>query len=97
LFALNGQCHKIFCFWYFSLISFPPAIRGDIRKSRCSTGINDTFATNFPSVVDTSGKFAASVIDTGDNLPPAMLTLVANLPPASFGLVHLDLRISLRI
>ncbi len=38
-------------------------------------------------VVDTGGKFAASVVDTGGNLPPVLLTLV----------VHLDLRISLRI
>ncbi len=22
---LNGQCHDIFCFWFFSSISFPPA------------------------------------------------------------------------
>ncbi len=32
-------------------------IRGDIHKSRCTTGIND-------SVVDTSGEFAAGVNDT---------------------------------
>jgi hypothetical protein len=34
-------------------------IRGDIRKSKCTTGINDTggkFATNVPNVVDTGGK-----------------------------------------
>ncbi len=23
--TLKGQCHKIFCFWFFSWISFPPA------------------------------------------------------------------------
>jgi hypothetical protein len=43
-------------------------IRGDIRKSRLTTGINDTggkSSTIFASVVDTSGKFAASVVDTG--------------------------------
>ncbi len=44
----------------------------------------EKFAT---CVVDTSGKFAAGVVDTGGNLPPVSLTLV----------VHLDLRISLRI
>ncbi len=34
-------------------------IRGDIRKSRCTTGINDTggkFSIIFASVVDTGGK-----------------------------------------
>ncbi len=39
-------------------------IRGDIRKSRCTTGINDT-----------SGKFA-----TATTLPPVSTTLVANFP-----------------
>ncbi len=39
------------------------------------------------SGVDTGGEFAASVVDTGDNLP--LVSLIA--------MVHLDLRISLRI
>ncbi len=86
---LNGQCHEIFCFWFFSWISFPPApsipfrpfrifskIRPDIRKSRCTTGINDTggkFATGVndagdkvaADINDTGGKFATGVVDTG--------------------------------
>jgi hypothetical protein len=43
-------------------------IRGDIRKSRCTNGINGTsgkLATSFSSVVDTGGKFATSVNVTG--------------------------------
>jgi hypothetical protein len=54
-------------------------ILGDIRKSRCTTGINDTgskfatgsttpaanFATSIASVADTGGKFAAGVNDIG--------------------------------
>jgi hypothetical protein len=52
---LKGQCHEIFDFWFFSCISFLQAyeytstafskffkIRGDIRGSRCTTGVNDT-------------------------------------------------------
>jgi hypothetical protein len=52
---LNGQCHEIFDFWFFSWISFPQApeytitanlnfsnIRGYIHSSRCTTGGNDT-------------------------------------------------------
>ncbi len=52
---LKGQCHEIFCFRFFLWITFPQApdnnIRiisnffknsGDIRKSRCTTGVNDT-------------------------------------------------------
>ncbi len=44
-------------------------IRGDIRKSRCTTGINDTidtgdkFVTSSASFVDTGGKFATGVND----------------------------------
>jgi hypothetical protein len=36
-------------------------IRGDIHKSRCTTGITNTggkFATNTASIVETGGKFA---------------------------------------
>jgi hypothetical protein len=47
-------------------------IRGDIRKSRCTTGVNDT-----------GGKFAAGVNDTGGKLPPVSTTPAANLPPVS--------------
>jgi hypothetical protein len=48
---LKGQCHEIFCFWFFFMNQIPPApeysikiveIRGDIRKSSCTTGINNT-------------------------------------------------------
>jgi len=62
VFALKGQCHKIFCSRFFSWIIFPRApenralgqfqifskIRGDIRKSRYTIGLNDT--VNFPLV-----------------------------------------------
>ncbi len=30
-FNLKGQCHEIFCFWFFSWISFPPAPEYPIR------------------------------------------------------------------
>jgi hypothetical protein len=63
--ALKGQCHEIFCFWFFFMNQFPPQPqsipvgpfqifsknRGDIRKSRCTTGINDT-----------CGKFATGAV-----------------------------------
>ncbi len=45
---LKGQCHEIFCFRFFSWIIFPQSpennirIHFDIRKSRCTTGVNDT-------------------------------------------------------
>jgi hypothetical protein len=69
-------------------------IRGDIRKSRCTTGINHNggkFATCSAGVVDTSGKFATGVNDTGGKfatsvndaggkLPPVSTTPAANMP-----------------
>ncbi len=30
-FCLKGQCHEIFCFWFFSCFSFPPAPEYPIR------------------------------------------------------------------
>ncbi len=29
--SLKGQCHEIFCFWFFSWISFPPAPKYSIK------------------------------------------------------------------
>jgi hypothetical protein len=67
---LEGQCQEFFCFmffhqssWSFQIIS---KIRGDIHKSRCttggkfSTGINDTegkFATGTGGVVPVMGLY----------------------------------------
>jgi hypothetical protein len=42
-------------------------IHGDIRKSMCTTGINDT-----------GGKFASDINDTGGKLPLVSTTQVAN-------------------
>jgi hypothetical protein len=39
-------------------------IRGDIRSSRCTTGVVDTDGKFAAGVVDTDGKFAAGVVDT---------------------------------
>ncbi len=54
-YLLKGQCHEIFASGLFHESPSPkalkitigsfqifPTIRGDIRKSRCTTGINDT-------------------------------------------------------
>ncbi len=68
---LKGQCHEIFCVWFFSheLVSPPPQsipfrlfrifskIRGDNRESRCTTGINDTGGKFATGISDTGGKF----------------------------------------
>ena len=104
---LKGQCHEIFCFWFFheSVSPQPQSvplgpfrifskIRGDIRKSRCTTCVNDTggkfattpvanFATIFPCVVDTGGKFATGVNDTGGKFAAGVNDTGGNLPPVS--------------
>ncbi len=52
--SLKGQCHEIFCFWFFLWISFPPAPEYTIRTDtggKFATGINDTggkFCHQFP-------------------------------------------------
>ncbi len=44
---LKGQCHDIFCFWFFSWISFP----------KLATGVNNDDGGKFATgVIDTSGK-----------------------------------------
>jgi hypothetical protein len=40
-------------------------IPGEIRKSRCTTGINDTGGKFATGVNDTGGKIAAGINDTG--------------------------------
>jgi hypothetical protein len=84
--ALKGQCvTRFFASGFFHESPSPKAlkitvgsfrifskIRGYIRKSRCTTGVNDT-----------GGKFATGVNDTGGNLPPVSTTPAANLPPVS--------------
>jgi hypothetical protein len=75
---LKGQCHEIFCFWFFhESVSPQPqcillrafqifsTICGDICKSRCTTGINDTSGKFATGVNDTGGKIAAGINDTG--------------------------------
>ncbi len=94
---LKGQCHAIFCFRVFHESPSPKPliitlgsfriflkIRGDIRKSRCTTSVNNT-GGNLPpvssttSVNDTGGEFATVVNDTGSKLPPVSTTPTANL------------------
>jgi hypothetical protein len=83
-------------------------IRKAVRKSRCTTGINDTGGKFAPGVNVTGSKFATGINDTGGKFftgindtgwwLPVSLTPVANLPPVSLiPVVHLELRISPQI
>jgi hypothetical protein len=53
-------------------------IRGDIRESRCTTGINDTGGKYAAGINDTGGKFATGVNDAGGKLSSVSTTPVAN-------------------
>ncbi len=99
---------------FFSWITFPKLlkitlgsfrifskIRGDIHKSRCTTGVYDTggklppvsttLAANLPPVSTTpAANFATSspcVVDSGGKLRPVSMTPAANLPLVSLTLV----------
>ncbi len=67
---LKGQCHEIFCFWFFyesvspqpqriPLVPFRifSKIRGNICKSRCTTGVKDTGGKFATGLNNTGGKF----------------------------------------
>jgi hypothetical protein len=69
-------------------------IHGDIRESRCTTGINDiggklTTGVNdiggkiAAGINDTGGKFATGISDNGGKFSLVLLITVANLPPVS--------------
>ncbi len=91
LVTLKGQCHEIFSFWFFhesvspqhQSIPFRPfwifsKIRGDIRESRCTTGINVTGGKFATGANDTGGKIAAGINDPVTLFSLALLIPVAN-------------------
>jgi hypothetical protein len=104
---LKGECHEIFCFWFFheSVCPQPRSIpvgpfqifskiRRDIRKSRCTTGINNTGSKIATGIKDTGVKFVTSINDTGGKfgfatgvnnaggkLPAVSTTPAVKLPP----------------
>ncbi len=78
---IKGQCHEIFCFWFFHESVSPKPLSipfGPFQFFRkfveifaaqglppVPTTPEANFATSFTSVVDTSGKFSTGVNDTG--------------------------------
>jgi hypothetical protein len=76
--SLKGQCHEIFASGFFHESPSPnpliitvgsfrifSKIRGDIRKSKFTTSVNDTGGKFSTGINDTGGKFATGVVDTG--------------------------------
>ncbi len=59
--CLKGQCHEIFCFWFFHESASVGKIAAGINDC---TGINDSggkFSISFARVVDSDGKFATGI------------------------------------
>jgi hypothetical protein len=56
-------------------------IRGDIRESRCTTGVNDTGGKIAAGINNTGGKFATSVNDTGGKFATGVNDGGGKLPP----------------
>jgi hypothetical protein len=69
LLDLKGQCHEIFCFWFFFMNQFPPS-------SRVFHLDRFEFFRKFANLPPVSTTPAAK-------LPPVSTTPVANLPPVS--------------
>jgi hypothetical protein len=76
--CLKGQVTRFFASGFFHESASPKPLKitvgshqiflkscGDIRKSRCATGINDTSGEFATGVVDTGSLFATGVVDTG--------------------------------
>ncbi len=101
---LKGQCHEIFASGFFHESPSPkpliitvgsfrifPKIRGDIRKSRCTTGVNDTGGNDIGGKLPPVSTTPAQICHRYQRhrrqiLPPVLLVLltpVANLPPVS--------------
>jgi hypothetical protein len=62
-------------------------ILGDIRKSRCTTGINETGGKFATGVNDTGGKIAARVNYIGGKFVTGMLTPATNFANGTTGFV----------
>jgi hypothetical protein len=87
--SLKGQCHEIFAsgFFYESVspkpLSIPlgpfrifSKIRGDIRSSRLTTGINDTGDKIASGINDTGGKVATGINDAGGKFATSFTSVV---------------------
>ncbi len=74
-FTLKGQCHEIFCFWFFSWITFPQAPEYTIRAV-------SNFFRKFAEIFAAQGWPPVSATPVA-NLPPVSTTPVANFPPVS--------------
>ncbi len=88
-----GQCHEICCFWFFheSVSTQPQSIplgpfrffskiRRDIRKSRWTTGINDTGGKIPTGINDTGGKFATVINDGRKSFATSFTSVVGTVP-----------------
>jgi hypothetical protein len=81
---LKGQCHEIFCYWFFFMNQFPPSPRvrtffrklAEIFASQGAPPVSTTLLANLPKVSATpAANFAtsfATVVDIGGKLKAKM-------------------------
>jgi len=87
--GLKGQCHKIFCFWFFSWISLPPATEYPFwtvsnffeNSRRYSQGkVHHRYQRHRWQIFL---PFSLALLIPAANLPPVSTIPAANLPPVS--------------
>ncbi len=80
---LNGQCHEIFCFRFFSWITFPQAPENNIRVILIFFENSRHRQRHQWQIWPRWQIRGTRVKDTGGKLPPVSTTLAANLPPVT--------------
>ncbi len=86
---LKGQCHEIFCFWFFSWVSFPPAPEYPIRT--ISNFLENSRRYSLDKVHHRCQRHRRQILPPVSlvllipmaNLPPVVTIPAANLPPVS--------------
>ncbi len=108
--SLKGQCHEIFCFWFFSWISFPQAPEYTIRavsnffeNSRRYSQLKVDHRYQWHLKVNLKAKMYICVNSTIQRCPNKIIKIFligdfSHLPPVSTtSVVNLEPRISPRI
>ncbi len=83
--SLKGQCHEIFCFWFFSWISFPPPKVFHLDRFEFFRKFAEIFASQGAPPISMTPVANLPPLSTtpATKLPPVSTTPVANLPPVS--------------
>ncbi len=87
--TIKGQCHEIFCFWFFSWFSFPPAPEYSIKtvsnffensRRYSRVKVHHRYQRHRWQIFS---PFSLALLIPAANLPPVSMIPAANLPPVS--------------